>query len=70
MTNIVYDIIKKRSAREGGNSNSSSSGGAGTEEVYGLGVRDRRHKGRDSERNRGGGFPGSDRVQWSGAEDE
>ena len=58
----------ERSAREGGNSNSSSSGGAGNEDVYGLGVRDRRHNGRDCGRNRGGGVPGSKRVQWIGVE--
>ena len=46
------------SAREGG----SSSGGNGN----GFGVRGRAGQGRD--RNRRGGVPGSERVQWSGVD--
>ena len=50
------------SAGEGG----GSSGGTGSGFVF----RVRRRTGRGRGRNRGGGVPGSERVQWSGAEDD
>ena len=62
--------LLERSAREGGNSNISSSDGARTKDVYGLGVGDRQCNGRENRRNMGGGVPGSERVQWSRAEED
>ena len=34
-----------------------------------IGLGARNHAGRDRGRHRGGGVPGSQRLQWSGAED-
>ena len=60
------DLLEGRQ-REGGSS--SRSGGAGNEGVDGLEVRDRRHNGRDRNRDGGGGIPGRKRLQWIGSED-
>ena len=53
------------SAGEGGG---GSSGGTGNGGGFRFGVRGRTGRGRGS--NRGGGVPGSEQVQWSGAEDD
>ena len=60
---------------EGGQGNSggkgrrrSGGGGGGGVDGLGLGARSR-HTGGDRGRHRGGGVPGSKRLQWSGAED-
>ena len=52
-----------------GGSNRIRSGGGGGAGVDGLGLGIQgRHTGGDRKRHRGGGVPGSKRLQWSGVE--
>ena len=54
---------------KGGSKGRRRRGGGGGSGVDELGLRARsRHTGGDHGRHRGGGFPGSKRLQWSGAE--
>ena len=54
---------------EGGQRKGGSKGRSGRAGVDGLGLGARvRHTGWDSERHRGGGVPGSKRLQWSGVD--
>ena len=66
---ILAVVGKDRDRTEGSaGEGSGSSGGTGNGGGFGFRVRRRTVRGRG--RNRGGGVPGSERVQWSGAEDD